>query len=424
MTVDALANLNKGDAPSLALVHPTEQEKLIQFNLNGAEWKGALSLPAYLRREEVLAQQALTRDGGISYWILVDTSLSNNPLDPDSRARLPLASCETYRKKALVWQNGKLQEVICHGVGSVFCASHLRKRGYAQRMMRELSKALRTYQTSKDEPCLFTVLFSDIGKAFYNQFGWEPFNSAHVAIPGQPSTIAADLPTARPLYAEDLEELCAIDVAAVRRSLESRPKGSNTAVALVPDIDTIRWHHARENFVGNELHGKAPKIKGAIVGTEKGKRVWCYWTRMWYNPNPAETKGNTLHILRVVVEEGSGQETTNGHTNGYINGFTNGHTNGHTNGSAKGTSNHHGHDSAISALLSMAQREAEEWKMEHVEMWTPSPTSLAAAQKLHPDARLVNRDTESIASLQWYPEHDGPVADKIDWVANEKYGWC
>jgi hypothetical protein len=160
----ALENLNKGDAPSLALVHPTEAEKQIQFKLNGSEWRGALSLPAYLRREATLSQTTLTRDGGISYWILIDTSLPNNPLDPDSGTRLPLASCETYRKKALVWQNGELKEVICHGVGSVFCANHLRKRGYAQRMMTELGKALKTYQTENDQECLFSILYSDIGK--------------------------------------------------------------------------------------------------------------------------------------------------------------------------------------------------------------------------------------------------------------------
>jgi hypothetical protein len=162
--MSALEKLNKGVAPSLALVHPTEAEKQIQFNLNGAEWRGALSPQAYLRREAALSQQALTRDGGISYWILIDTSLSNNPLDPNSGTRLPLASCETYRKKAMVWQNGELKEVICHGIGSVFCASHLRKRGYAQRMMTELAKELRAYQTDESTECLFSVLYSDIGK--------------------------------------------------------------------------------------------------------------------------------------------------------------------------------------------------------------------------------------------------------------------
>jgi hypothetical protein len=205
------------------------------------------------------------------------------------------------------------------------------------------------------------------------------------------------------LYAEDLEELCKIDVASVRRSLESRSKNSQTAVALLPNIETIQWHHAREEFVGNELHGKKPEVKGAVVGTEKGKRVWCYWTRMWYNPNPAEAKGNKLHILRVVIED-DGWEGSSSHTNG--------------------ASETHSHDAAIAALLAMAQQEAQTWKMENIEMWAPSPAALAAAKKLDPTAEVVHRDSESIACLQWYPEHDGPVADKIDWIANEKYGWC
>jgi hypothetical protein len=159
-------NLPKGDSPTIALVHPTEEEKLIQFKLNGAEWKGALSLAAYLRREAALSQQSLTKDGGISYWILVDTALENNPLDPESGTRLPLASCETYRKKALVWRDGEVQEVVSHGIGSVFCGQHLRKRGYAQRMMQELGEALRTHQADGKE-CLFSILYSDIGKVGY-----------------------------------------------------------------------------------------------------------------------------------------------------------------------------------------------------------------------------------------------------------------
>ena len=157
-------DLPHGSSPSLALVHPTEEEKQIQFKLNGAEWCGALSLPAYLGREEVLSQQPLTKDGGITYWILVDSAAKQNPLDPTSSARLPLASCETYRKKALVWQDGKLQETISHGIGSVFCAPHLRKRGYAQRLMQEVGEALKTHQVTKDKQSLFSVLYSDIGK--------------------------------------------------------------------------------------------------------------------------------------------------------------------------------------------------------------------------------------------------------------------
>jgi hypothetical protein len=181
-------------------------------------------------------------------------------------------------------------------------------------------------------------------------------------------------------------------MASVRQSLESRRKGSNIAVALLPNAETFHWHHAREEFVGMELHGKAPKIKGAMVGSEKGKRVWCVWTRMWYNNNPAEAKGNTLHILRLVIEDGNGAD--------------------------------HDHGDSITALMAMAQQQAEEWKMEHIEIWNPTPTTVRAAQRLHPSAQVVDRDEESIASLQWFPEHNGPMAEKVDWVGNEKYAWC
>ncbi|KAH7114340.1 hypothetical protein B0J11DRAFT_540748 [Dendryphion nanum] len=402
-------------SPTLALVHPTEEEKSIQFHLNGAEWRGALSLPAYLRREEVLSSQVLTRDGGLTYWILIDSAAKGNALDPTSSARLPLASCETLRKRALVWQDGKLQEVICHGVGSVFCAPQLRGKRYAQRMFEELGQVLKTHQVTAKCESLFSVLYSDIGKRFYANHGWEPFNSSHISLPAARSKAndtnsLPGLPSARPLYGEDLEELCKIDEALIRRSLESRPKGSNIAVALIPDINIIRWHHAREEYVGTELHGKVPQLKGAVVGTEKGKRVWCYWTRMYYNEDPKDPKGNTLHILRIVMEdqESACWEEASG-------------TNGATGGQDTGEDSH---ETAIAALLSMAQREAEEWGLEEVEAWNPSSATLAAARRLYPGVKVVDRDSESIASLRWFPEHQGSITESIDWIANEKHGWC
>jgi hypothetical protein len=143
-----------------------------------------------------------------------------------------------------------------------------------------------------------------------------------------------------------------------------------------------------------ELHGKMPQCKGAIVGSEQGKRVWCYWTRVWLNGNASETKDNVLHVLRLVIED----EDQKGPNSNYA--------------------------AAISALLAMAQQEAEEWKLEHVELWNPSALAMAGAQRLDPDAKVTVRDVESVPSLQWHPAHDAPVADKIDWINNEKYAWC
>ena len=153
-------NLPSSDSPHLRLVHPNEDEKTATWILNGQVWRGQLSLPAYLRREVHLANQPFTRHGGITYWILVDTSPASS-----SRNRTILASCESLRKRALVAREGQpVREVISHGIGSVFCDPAFRGKGYARRMLSELGKILDTWQQQDENKADFTVLFSDIGK--------------------------------------------------------------------------------------------------------------------------------------------------------------------------------------------------------------------------------------------------------------------
>lgn len=81
---------------------------------------------------------------------------------------------------------------------------------------------------------------------------------------------------------------------------------------------------------------------------------------------------------------------------------------------------------AIAALFKLAQTEAKEWNMADVEIWNPTDATVMAVQSLSPSAQIVHRDAESIASLMWYGERpqEGPVNEFIDWLANEKYGWC
>lgn len=117
-----------------------------------------MDLPTYLRRETHLENQAFTRDGGITFWILVDTTLPPN-------ARPILASCESLRKRAVIARgDGQVSDIISHGIGSVFCNLEHRGRGYAQRMITELGKKLDNWQQKDEERASFTVLYSDIGK--------------------------------------------------------------------------------------------------------------------------------------------------------------------------------------------------------------------------------------------------------------------
>ncbi|KAL9097009.1 MAG: hypothetical protein Q9165_000973 [Trypethelium subeluteriae] len=341
----ASMSLPEGDSASLRLAHPTDSEKVEQWTKNGATWKGALSLEAYHRRERYLLQAPLAKDGGLTHWILVNS---------DAEDRKVFAGCESLRKRALVAKNGNVVDVICHGIGSVFSPPEFRGRGYGRRLMAEIGPQLETWQT-ENFPCLFSVLFSDIGK------------------------------------------LCGVDEKLLRHYLSLLdPKAARPTIAIVPDIATIQWHHAREEFVATELGGKAPTIKGAMARTETGKRVWCYWTRVWSTADPLKSTENTMFILRLVVEDATAP----------------------------------GIDKAIASLFTMALEEAETWGMGQVQMWNPAESAVAAAQSLYPQAAVVHREEESILCLRWHEDIDDadsdfvPATEQCNWVGNEKYGWC
>lgn len=212
----------------------------------------------------------------------------------------------------------------------------------------------------------------------------------------------ASLPPVQPLKASDLEYLCESD----EESLYSQISESKIpAVALVPDQATIGWHHAREEFIANELFNRNPDVKGAIVGTESGKQAWCIWTRVWTNPN--EEDGNTLHILRLVVEDGLDSGTSQDFTPATEDGAARVQDSPAV--------------SAVAALFAAAQKQAAEWNMEVVEFWNPNSVALAAARKFDEGAKVHDRDTASICSLRWYGQGSG---DEVQWVCNEKFAWC
>lgn len=388
----ATNSLPSKDSPDLHLVVATPEEILAQLHANSVEWGGALSLEAYLRREEHLGNQNLTKNGALTSWMLV-----HQPSDWSQRQ--VLCGCESILKKSLVLKGKTVEEATAHGICSVFCPEKHRGRGYAGRMMAELGQRLKNWQTTNGKGNAFSVLFSDIGKDFYAARGWHPFPSAHISLPAT-STTSAKLPTVHYLESQDLASLCERDEQLMHHRLGSK-KHAGPAVALVPDIATLEWHRARENFVSKELYGRSPTVCGAMVGDTEGQRVWCYWTCIWTNPQ--EDSPNTMHILRLVVEE----ETDDNQ----------GPASEHR---AKGVANSviaH----KIAALFAAAQSEAKEWDMKEVQIWNPTTLTLAATRLLDPKATVDHREKESITSLQWYGE--GSWKD-VDWICNEKYGWC
>lgn len=178
------------------------------------------------------------------------------------------------------------------------------------------------------------------------------------------------------LKVSDLAYLCEAD----EHSLLSQiSKSEKPAVAVVPDLATISWHNAREEFVGNEVLGRSPEVKGAMVSTESGLQAWCLWNCFW--SGPSSKHGHTLHILRLVVEEGEDSA---------VHDFSPATEEGVASLQASPAVE------AVTALFAAAQKHAAEWDMSQVEFWNPNNVlwllrrSLTKASWFRPERRIVS----------------------------------
>lgn len=143
--------------PNFLLRYPTTDELTYIRTLHASCWAGPLTVPQYLSREAHIASTSLTRDGGLTQWVLVE-----------STSEQVLASCETIKKIAAMScprtageKAAPVKEVVAHGIGCVFTPPECRGRGYARIMLTLLGERLKYHD---DEVAGFSALYSDIGK--------------------------------------------------------------------------------------------------------------------------------------------------------------------------------------------------------------------------------------------------------------------
>jgi hypothetical protein len=196
--------------PSLGLAQPTANESIKISTNTSAVWKDALTLPVYLQESEFLSTVPLAADGGLTTWILVDKSLP-----PDQREIY--CSCESYCKRSRARDaEDNVEDVMIHGVVSVFGPTEYRGRGYAARHMKELAQVLRTWQSERGR-VVGSALYSDIGKTYYSKLGWLP-NRKNWEIRFPP--VKTGWPrTVRQIKGAELRELRAKDKVVARAAL-------------------------------------------------------------------------------------------------------------------------------------------------------------------------------------------------------------
>lgn len=283
-----------------------------------------------------------------------------------------------------------------HGVASVFTPEQHRGCGYAARMMRELALVLWTWQVKQGQACVGSILYSDIGPAYYAKLGWRanPTN-AHIELPAR--VLGSRSPLVRWISDAELDAVCARDEAL----LWGRLGGGSSAVeeeegvrfGIVPDAAHMRWHHAKADFACRYLFDAVPGVKGAAAG-----RVWALWTHRYY-VDPAlaleARKGgvkNVLYVLRLGVDEEKEcvADTT----------------------------------ACLRAVLRAAQTEAVQWKLDVVQIWDPSTMVRDVLENMVGiQFESVERD-EGLASVLWYDKHGNVDASAAPiWVNNEYYAW-
>ena len=383
--MDDTSALPNAQSPNLHLTHPSTSEFESIYSLSFLAWGDALNLTQYLEESAFLTTVPLAKDGSMSVWALTDKTL---PQDH----RPILCSCETFRKRTFLTDpKGHFSEVIIHGVASVFCNPKYRGRGYAARLMHELATILPNWQ-AESKQCIGSVLYSDIGKSYYAKLGWHPFPlNSHIELDSVriPRLSQGGI---RSIVEKDLDQLCRDDEAMIRRAMTSS-SSTKTRIMLVPDLDHMLWHHRKEDFACDKLFGKQPQIKGALIG-EFNDRMWVIWTHRYYGDPHASSSDNTLYILRIVIEN-------------------------------KSTDPEHQEHQAeqMRALLWAAQNEAAEWDLPCVKLWDPAHLVQDMVERTGIQHRKVDREEESIASLSWFGEGSGKE-DMVEWLGNEKYGWC
>ncbi|KAL4900645.1 hypothetical protein BDW74DRAFT_188086 [Aspergillus multicolor] len=377
-------------SPALVLGHPSPAESQQIWGQTSTIWTDALTVPQYMEEYAYMLTVPLAREGGITQWILVDSEAADDPNESaggQGRRRTVLASCETFRKRALVSNtvNDSVEECIVHGIASVFCAPELRRQGYASRLLKELGRILPSWQTSPKSRCAGSVLYSDINPEFYERLGWVPSPSLQLEF--QPQDVICE---ARPLYAEDLEALCRRDEDILRASLRgpsSTVNGTKVKFAIIPDHAHIRWHHSKEEFGANSLFAgsRKPDVKGAIAGSEEN-RVWVIWAHRFYrHPGSSESSANTLYILRLVVESSAPDARD------------------------------------VKAVLHAAQSEALQWGLGKVKLWSPTRELEETIEAAGVKFEKVTREKDSIPCLNWFGEG---TTRQVEWLLNEKYAWC
>ncbi len=172
------------------------------------------------------------------------------------------------------------QEFPCYGVGAIFSRMKFRGRGFGGKIVQS------AIEKAKEDGRAALLLFSDIGAAFYEQYGFREIGSVELAIlvdkdkidSGKLSGIDYDV---TPLFQSDFDLLERHH----RRWLRRRPFG------VCRSLDYFAYKARKENFLNLYSRLPWPMLQVITVKGNKGDLAYAIY----------EIGGANLRVLELVT---------------------------------------------------------------------------------------------------------------------------
>jgi predicted GNAT family acetyltransferase len=212
----------------------------------------SLTIDQYFERERVLRNTPYSQQAHSFYVLVPEDNLDTTDI---------LAHCEVYEHPALLaLASGVPQDIKCMSIGSVFCPSEHRGKGYARKMMSLL------YEELEENPEVHaSTLYSDIGPVFYDRIGWKTMSSKEVVIAVQPTW---QVPTnIQPITNKaEIDKLVTQDNILIHEEMLNQ---AQPAFCVLPTPEKIHWIQRRSQFYCEQLGHANIEILGAHVpGTD------------------------------------------------------------------------------------------------------------------------------------------------------------
>lgn len=378
-------------SPSVVLLQANPQQQQSSWRANQTTWAPSLTLQQHIERETYFLDAPLNRNGGLTPWILSDTSLAEED-------RPLLSSLETIRKPAIYRdpKDGLVKDVTSYGVASVFTLKEYRGRGYASKLVELMGSELASRQAASPGAAQFSFLYSDIGPKFYAKNGWIARGNTQLGFKTNADTEFIANPNVKDVTDDMLPELTARDEQLLR-AVVAQPS-SKVRAAVLPTMDVFNWQYYREDYIFSHIHGRKPTVRGAIYTspTNPEARVWALWKRTRYdgdNDDGVHVCFDVLDFLHLVVDDDNGALPDDELAD------------------------------ALKGVFAVANREAKDWGCKSYDTWNPSDRIRRVIEEKLPElgAEFVQRDIHELASIKWFGDE---ADDDVEWVANEKYCWC